>query len=222
MENDSVLTICSSPIFALGLRLALHESGRWRVAGEAKTAAEGLRLLGESRPNIAVLVAGGPLGDGLALLRDLHRLQAILPILVMGRAGDAEHVRRVLMAGGRGYLTQMDSVDELYRALGALAAGSVYFSHDAAEGLLIKIGAAASNDDAPDLGRLSDRELEVFGLIGLGHSSKDVAHRMGISVKTVETHRHRIKDKLGLKSGTALSQCAVRQVQRQAKQELAT
>ncbi len=208
MLEKTVLTVCQQPLLRLGLRQVLVSECGLKIIGEVGTASDAMQAISRSRPDLAIVVVGPGFGDGLGLIKDLQKGRNAPPLLVLGKAGDAEHVQRALRAGARGYVTCVDDLSELLLAVASVRSGGLHVSREASNGLLIPVSHRSNGESGNGLGALSDRELEVFRLVGEGLGSKDIAGQLKISVKTVETHRARMKDKLHLHSGSALNQKA--------------
>ena len=147
-------------------------------------------------------------GDGISLLRDFRKMNRAARTLVLTAREDPLSVQRAFRAGARGYFVTQDETSEVLHALERIAAGELYASTTVAHHLLqmLAIGLVEIPRDA--CGHLSDRELQVFRLIGIGLGTSRVAKELQLSVKTVETHRQRIKQKLGLANGTELARRA--------------
>lgn len=148
-------------------------------------------------------------GDGFALMRELPRWSAQTRVVVLTRLADAASVQRAFQAGARGFVTRCDPASWLLDAvLGALR-GELVMGPRAQRTLLGELARGSVRLEDGELARLSHRELDVFRKIGAGHGTRVIAEELHVSVKTVETHRHRIKEKLGLASGAELMRRAV-------------
>ena len=141
--------------------------------------------------------------DGLALIKELVAQNPKLRILIFSLQPEANYAERCLRAGARGYLMKQEPVETLFAAIRTVAAGSICLSPQMA-GILLGSLSGAARKPAGAYAQLTDRELQVFRLIGLGKSSRDAAQQLGISLKTVEAHRENIKNKLGLDTAGAL------------------
>ena len=210
MNDKTVLTVCDEPLTTLGLREVLVEMAGFKICGEVTGAAEALEMFTRSRPAFVVIAGGRANGEGLGLIKGLHRSHPSPSILIIGSAADSQAVQRAFRAGARGYVTSTNDVKELLLAIKAVEAGGLYVSHHAADGLLMHLNGRTNGGPENDLTALSDREMEIFRLIGHGLGCKEMAGRLGISVKTVDTHRQRMKDKLHLHTGTELNRLALR------------
>jgi DNA-binding NarL/FixJ family response regulator len=207
-----ILLVDDHPLMRKGLRMTLEAELDLTVVGEAADADEGLRLYGDLRPDLAIVDVSLRGTSGLELVKNLVAQDPRALALVVSRHDEDLYAERAVRAGAKGYLTKLEADDALVAAVRHVLRGGIYLSEDMKDKLLF--GAAAGRDPmASPLGVLSDRELEVFELTGRGTATKDIAERLHLSVKTVESYRARIKTKLGLESGTELLQHAVRWVE---------
>ena len=209
-RNALVLIVGGEPVSRLGLNYLLTVEAGLQICGETADPAEALRLCQENRPSLVVLDLLLPRGDGLVLIRQLLRDSPGQPILVVSILEDTLTVQRAFRAGARGFVSKLDETPELLAAICSVRRGARYASHRVASKLLAELscGTMKSQRDT-DVAQLSDRELQVFRLIGHGACTAAIAKELCVSVKTVETHRQRIKEKLKLQNGALLSQRAM-------------
>jgi DNA-binding NarL/FixJ family response regulator len=164
----------------------------------------------ELNPDLVLADINLPGRNGLELIRDIHSLRPGLPVLVLSMHDETLFAERVLRAGGRGYVSKSASSQFLLAAIRRVLSGRIYLSDDVSTHLL---GSFTSKAQRPGslspVELLTDRELEVFNLIGQAKETKDVSRRLGMSAKTVEAHRASIKRKLKLKTGPELTRHAV-------------
>lgn len=197
-----------------GLRMLLNGQTDLEVCGEASRAQEGLKAMLESAPDLAIVDLSLEDSNGLDLLKDLHTRLPDLPVLVLSMHDESLFADRAIRAGARGYLMKKEAGKELLSAIRTILSGKIYLSERRSQQVL---GAALSGRapvaKAP-IEKLSDREIEVFEMIGQGTRTRDIARNLHLSVKTVESHRARIKEKLGLADSMQLVQHAVRWVER--------
>lgn len=205
MNVLTALIISHEPILCMGWRRFLNKEAGFSHWLEAHDASTALRQHKAHRPAFVVLSSGLPQADGIRLIEDLRRGRVPPRILVCGRSADPAHVVQALQAGALGYVTTEDDVDELRVALMAVLRGDIHISHRAAHG--VGLPAAAGTPTVSirkSCKSLSSREAEVLGHIRTGLGCKATAAILGISVKTVETHQQRIKEKLGLQNNSQL------------------
>lgn len=201
-----VLVIDDHPVVRAGLRLLFDGDARFAVCGEAGSVAEAQRLVGESKPEFVVLdlVLGGR--DGAELIEDLLVLEPALKILVYSSQPEQPWARRALRAGARGYVAKTCGLDEVRRALATIAQGDIHVSAPVQRSLVNDYAAGRAGRSPLEL--LSDRELQVFRLLGTGLGSAEVAAELKLSVRTVGTYRERLKNKLGAQTARDLERRA--------------
>ena len=195
-----------------GLRAVLESAGH-EVCGTAKTGREAVAMARRLAPQIVVLDVSMPELNGLDAARQIKRAQPTTEILILTVHESDRMIRDVLEAGARGYLLKSDLADELAHAIEALRRHQPYFSSRVAEVVLsgfLAQSAAAPEDDTTEPSRLTPREREIVQLISEGLSTKQVARRLAISVKTVETHRANVQRKLGVASVGEIVRYAIR------------
>ncbi|MGH8093934.1 MAG: LuxR C-terminal-related transcriptional regulator [Chthoniobacterales bacterium] len=201
----SVLIAHHAPLMRFGLSKLVQSNPRFTVVGETDDAPVGLRLFAELKPNLVVLSLTLRHGDGLSLLKHFRKLDGRAFSLVVTARDDSLSIQRAFKAGARGYVVTQDQTAEVLKALEQIAAGELYVSESVARGLLQMLSRGTVGTMRDTCGLLSDRELQVFRLIGSGLGTSGVASELHLSVKTIETHRQRIKQKLGLANGTELT-----------------
>ena len=205
MNRKTVILVDDHPIVREGFRQILSHENRLNVIGEAASAAEGLRLCEEKKPDLALIDLSLKDSSGLELIKNIRAMYPETIVIVVTLHDERIYAERVLRAGARGYITKDEVADTVLDAIQTVLSGEIYLSRGVQTAVLESY--ISGTDGTIDT--LSDRELEVFGYIGDGISSRDIAEKLGLSVKTVETYRTHIKDKLGLRDGTALVRRAV-------------
>lgn len=189
--------------------MLLNQEPDLEVCGEAATVQEALADVPDRRPDIVVVDISLAGRSGLELIKDLGKRMPRLPILVLSTYDELLYAERSLRAGARGYVMKQEPVEQIINGVRQVAAGGIYLSDAMRAKLVHKHFAAASAPPPSDMERLSDRELEVFRLIGMGHGTRRIAVDLHLSVSTIETHRLHIKDKLRLQTAPELIRCAV-------------
>ena len=207
-----VLIVHHSPVMRVGLAALVRSSRAFRTCGEADEAPRARELFLRHHPDVVILGLGLSHGDGIELLKDFRRHDPCACAVVLTAREDPISFHRAFRAGARGYLLASDRADEVLRALAAVAAGEFYASPTAARRLLAALATGAIEPPPGELASLSDRELQIFRLIGSGFGATRVAAELRVSVKTIESHRTHIKEKLGLGSGAELNTRAARWV----------
>ncbi|MFN3596570.1 MAG: response regulator [Rubricoccaceae bacterium] len=181
------------------------------LRGVAGSAAEAFALVRRERPDVAVVDIA--LGDahGLDLVQNLRAEHERLEVVVFSMYEAAVYAERALRAGARGYVVKSEPTSAVAEAIRAAAAGEIYLDRRAASRLLARAanGSPREGDDDPCLGELTDREMAVFQLLGEGRLVDDIAERLNLSRKTVETYRRRAKEKLGFETVNELMQFAI-------------
>ena len=205
-----VLIVDDHPIVRQGLRLMIDEEPDLKVCGEAQSEREARIAIRDLEPDVVIVDISLVQGDGLELVRDVHAHHPELPMLVLSMHDELIYAERLLAAGASGYIMKQAASDQLLVALRRVLAGERYVSESLAENLGRPRGGADARAGGEDpIERLSNRELQVLSLIGRGQSSREAADRLGLSVKTVETHRQSLKRKLNLATNAQLLQYAI-------------
>jgi DNA-binding NarL/FixJ family response regulator len=197
------------PVFRAGLASLIRLEEDLEVCGEAGNAAQALALIEQHAPDLVLIDMSLPGRSGLELLKDARSLRPTLPILVISMHNEEVYAERVLRAGGRGYIMKQAGPEKIIAAIRRVLAGSVCVSDAMSARILDSLSGSAV---ASSVSSLSDREFEIFDLIGRGLEGQEIAAALHLSIKTVDTHRASIRRKLGLKSGTELIHRAVQWV----------
>jgi DNA-binding NarL/FixJ family response regulator len=215
-EDDSasavrVLIVDDHEFFRTGVTAWMDQQPGLRPCGEAASLADARLLLAREAADVLLLDLTLPDGDGLDFIEDALKLRPGLKVIVLSQRDEAVFAERAMKCGASGYVMKSEASDQLLEAIQVVMEGGTWLSRVAqAQAVPLELAARLRNESA--LGELSDRELQVFALIGAGHGPKEIANRLGISTKTVEAHREHIRHKLGLKSAAALTQTAQRWV----------
>ena len=204
----SVLIVHHAPLMRFGLSALIRLNRRFKVVGDTGEAPVARELFAKTDPDLVVLSLTLLHGDGFSLLKDFRKLNPVARTLVVTARQDSLSVQRAFKAGARGYVVADDETAEVLTALERVAAGELYASGTIARGLLQMLANGSVETHGNAFANLSDRELQVFRLIGSGLGTSRVAAELQLSVKTIETHRQRIKQKLGLTNGSELMQRA--------------
>ena len=197
--KQRILVIDDHPIVRCGLVNLLAEEDDLVVAGEAASGSEALAALAKELPDMVILDITLPDSDGIDICRKIRSRYAELPILVMSIHSEVLYADRVLRAGANGYIMKHEAPNKIVSAIRQILSGNVHVSSHAVQRMLAKV--RRGGGEAPDLGvgSLTDRELEVFTLIGQGRGTKEIASELSLGAKTVETHRLSIKRKLNVR-----------------------
>ncbi len=210
---NRVLIVDDHPVVADALSTLLAQQDDLEVCGVASDAAEALELIEATSPDAAIVDISLSGTDGLELIKTARNRDRNLSILVLSRHEEAVYGERAVRAGARGYLTKRQVGDRVLEALRRILGGEVCFSEELRT-RLFRAAIEGHGEEAP-VDRLSDRELEVFRLLGQNRTSRQIAERLHLSVSTIETHRCNLRRKLNLSSGREVVLHAVRWWDRQ-------
>lgn len=208
-----ILIVDDHPLVRKGLALTLEAEPDLEVCGQAASAEEALNMLNTVHPDLAIVDISLPGMSGLELIKHLHAWNPGLPVLVISRHDETLYAERAIRAGARGYVMKVEAVDVIVKAVRRVLAGGLYVSAEISERLLWGMTGHRRSAGQSPMELLSDRELEVFEWMGRGLSTHEIAERLHLSVKTVESYRTRIKAKLGLRTAAELMQHAVQWVE---------
>ena len=206
----SVLVVDGDPLTLRGLAASLSEMEGCRVLAAVGTARAARTVFEKQRVEILLMEYPLPGGDGLGLLHDFLRAQPAAHGVVIVNTDDRAMLERLLAAGAQAIVYRGDAPDELPAAFAAARSGGRFLSTHATQSMLASMAGKAHGDRTGDAARLSDREFEVFTAIAQKLGPKAIAARLGISVKTVETHKKSIKEKLGIVTAAELQKRAER------------
>ncbi len=205
-----VLIVDDHPMMRQGLAQLIDNEIDLKVVAEADTGGQGLDIIVREKLDLAVLDISLPDRNGLELIKDIRSVKPELPVLIISMHDEALYAERVLRAGARGYIMKQEGGNKLLQAIRQVLTGQIYVSEKMSARILETFSGRKSEKSASPVARLSDREFEVFQLIGQGKGTKEIAHHLNLSVKTVEVHRAKIKEKLSLLTATDLVRYAVR------------
>jgi DNA-binding NarL/FixJ family response regulator len=204
-----VVLVDDHPIVRQGLAQMISREPDMEVCGEAETAADALKAIAACKPDVAIVDLSLKGTSGLELLKDLKVRFPKLPVLVLSMYDESMYAERALRAGAKGYMMKEEATEKVLAAIRGILAGQIYLSEAMASRLLHMVVGERTPGSVSPTERLSDRELEVFQLIGQGYGNTDIARQLHLSPKTVETYRAHIKEKLDLSSATELLQHAI-------------
>jgi DNA-binding NarL/FixJ family response regulator len=204
-----VLIIDNHPIVREGLRRVIDGEEDLFVCAEADTARDARVAIKERSPDVMIADIGLNQGDGIELVRDVRAHYSRLPILVLSSHDESIYAERLLSVGANGYIMKHATSEEILVSLRRVLDGEIYVSHDVGCSMVKKSTARGTYVSSNPIDRLSNRELQILHLIGKGMSTRETANSLTLSIKTVESHRQRIKTKLNLHTGTQLVQFAI-------------
>jgi DNA-binding NarL/FixJ family response regulator len=212
-KRSRILIVDDHPAVREALALRIGRQPDLEVCGEAADLGEALRLLAEAQPDVAVVDITLKTGNGIDLIKRIRDRNTHVRIVVWSMHSEALYAERALRAGALGYVNKDQATDRIVEAIRRVREGKVYLSEAMTERMLQRaVGGAREEVTRSPLDVLADRELEVFRLIGEGVKTAEIAERLHLSVKTVETYRDRIRQKLDLSDGTKLAHYATQWV----------
>jgi len=199
----NVLIVDDHEIMRQGLTQLINQETDMIVCAEAEDAAGALDAMSEHQPNIAVVDISLKDSSGIELIKDIMVRWPGFPVLVLSMHEESFYAERVLRAGAKGYVSKAEVSSKVVDGIRTVLKGDLYVSEKLASKLLSGIVGGSAPEVSP-IDRLSDREFEVFEMIGRGQQMRDIASKLHLSVKTVEAHREHIKKKLNLDSANEL------------------
>jgi DNA-binding NarL/FixJ family response regulator len=209
VTKKRILVVDDHPIVRQGLALMLNREADFVVCGEAEDANGAMFVLASARPDVLIvdISLNGP--DGLDLLKNIRTTHPTLPVLILSMHDESIYAERALRAGANGYIMKQEATEKVLVAVRRILRGEIYVSDRIANRLLKHYIAGSSTPRNSSVGDLSDRELEVFRLIGEGQGTRQIAEALHLSIKTVESYQAHIKEKLCLRSARELMQHAI-------------
>lgn len=216
MGKDSktkIIVVDDHPMMRKGLSMTLDSELEFEVIAQIERAEEVVERYNELAPDLAVIDISLPGMSGLELVKHLTAQDPDLKILVVSRHEENLYAERVLRAGAKGYVMKQEAGDVLIKAVRKILNGRIYVSDAINEKLLLGMASGQKDLNKSPLDLLSDRELEVFELTGKGNNTREIAEKLHLAVKTVESYRARIKTKLNLENATELMMHAVKWVE---------
>jgi DNA-binding NarL/FixJ family response regulator len=199
-----VVIVDDHPVVRMGLKQMLEGESDFEVCGEADGAAEALSVVAAASPDLVVVDISLKSGSGLDLVKQLAAKDRSIKVLVWSMHDESLFAERALRAGARGYINKEEAIDNMLAALRKVDSGAIYLSQTMTDRILQSIASGDLEEGRAPLEQLSDREMEVFELIGHGLTTRSAAEHLGLSVKTIETYRENIKTKLNLENNNEL------------------
>src|SRR5579863_1294288 len=207
--KKKILVVDDHPIVRQGLALLINREPDLVVCGEAEEATGAMHVLASARPDLLIvdISLNGP--DGLDLLKNIRTTHSTLPVLILSMHDELIYAERALRAGANGYIMKQEATEKVLVAVRRILNGEIYVSDRVANKLLQHYINGTGTLRNSTIADLSDRELEVFRLIGEGQGTRQIAEALHLSVKTVESYQAHIKEKLSLRSSRELMQRAI-------------
>ena len=214
-EKKRILIVEDHPLFRAMLAQLIEQELGMSVCGQTDNNQAALALIEQTKPEAMILDLTLAGASGLELLKDLAARDLRLPVLVISTHAESLFAERVLHAGAKGYISKLESPAEVVVAIREVLAGGIYVSERVNRAILERLGHAESAAAPAGVQRLSDREIEVFQLIGCGLNSREISRKIRLEPTTVDSYRARIKEKLGIKNAAELYQRAAQWVAEQ-------
>ncbi len=211
--SRQILVVDDHPIMRQGLASLINSEPDLNVCCEAENVGDALGLVESNSPDLVITDISLPGRNGLELIKDLQAVRPDVPVLALSMHDETLYAERVLRAGGRGYVMKQEGGLKLIEAIRRVLEGQIHVSDKMSSRILEIFSGKRGQSAKSPMERLTDREFEVFELLGQGLGTREVAERLNLSVKTIEVHRGNIKQKLGAKSAPDLVRQAVRWVE---------
>lgn len=209
--KTKVLLVDDHPMVRRGIAELVNSESDLEVCGEAGDMQEAMAQAGKSKPNMIIVDVSLNGNNGIELMKNLSSRWPTIPILAYSMHDESIYAERSLRAGAKGYVMKQSSPEVLLQAIRLVLHGKVFLSEAMSEkilGRMVRAGTTAEITSSP-IDRLSDRELEVLQLLGRGMRTADIAEKLCLSIKTIETYREHLKEKLNLSSGQELLRYAI-------------
>ena len=204
-----IFIVDDHPVLREGLSLRINRQVDLTVCGEADNPGQALKAIGTSKPDLALVDLSLKDGSGLDLIKNLKQRHPKLLTLVLSMHEEDLYAERALRAGARGYIMKHEATENVIVAIRRVLSGKVYLSEKISSRLLDVAFAGKLDPKAPLINQLTDRELEVFELLGEGLGSREISLHLHLSIKTIEAYREHIKEKLRLKNSRELIHQAI-------------
>ena len=214
LVKKKIFIVDDHPMMRDGILQLISKEPDLTACGEAEDAADALAQIEKLKPDLALVDITLRSSNGLELIKDLHLRAPETAVLVVSMHDESLYAERVLRAGGRGYVMKQEGGKKLMEAIRHVLSGKTYVSEKVSAKIL-DIFSGRKTDSSSPVEKLTDREFEVFQLIGQGRSTKEIADKLHVSAKTVEVHRVNIKQKLNVATAPELIHFAVRWMQSQ-------
>jgi DNA-binding NarL/FixJ family response regulator len=208
-----ILIVDDHPILRKGLSMLINQEADLVVDGEAEDARRAMEMIDSMKPDMIIVDISLPGIDGIELLKMVRLRYPELPALVVSMHDEALFAERALRAGARGYIMKQEAAENVLTGIRRVLGGEIFVSNRVTTKIVEKFFDSGPGATSSPLDFLSDREFTVFQLIGQGFGTRQIADKLHLSVKTVESYRSHIKEKLKLESGTDLLKYAIQWVQ---------
>jgi DNA-binding NarL/FixJ family response regulator len=204
-----VLLVDDHPITRQGMAALIHQQPDLQVCGEADNAPQAVELFQKLRPDLAIVDVSLKTTNGIELTKSLKALAPNFPVLVVSMHDENLYAERAVRAGAMGYLMKQEASEKIIAAIRRLLRGEIYLSNNIKERMLHRFVNKRADTPRFSIDTLSDREMEVFQLIGNGYGTRQIAQQLNLSSKTIDSYREHLKLKLNVSSGAELVRYAV-------------
>ena len=212
VDAKRIVVVDDHPLFRKGLEQLINSGDGFCVCGEAEAAAQAMDVLRKVKPDLAIVDISLPGTNGIELIKNIRAEFPRLPVLVLSMYDESLYALRALRAGAQGYVMKQEALANVVNAIHEVFQGRPYLSPVMSATVIAKFAQGPGESNVSTVERLSDRELEVFELIGKGQEIRAIAKMLHLSPKTVETHRAHIKEKLNLENARQVARLAVQWV----------
>ncbi|MFH0975963.1 MAG: response regulator transcription factor [Spirochaetota bacterium] len=210
-SKKKIVIIDDHPVVRQGLKLIIEDEEDLSVCAETGNANEAIRIIGELKPDLLLVdLQLESNASGLDLIKSVQQRYPSIPALVVSMHDDFLYAERAISAGAKGYIMKSEAEDHIISAIHDVLAGKLYLRNETSLNIVSKVLHRSSEPLEPSIERLTDREFEVFQLLGNGLGTQKIAKKLNLSINTIETHRRNIKLKLKLKDSDELVQYAIR------------
>jgi DNA-binding NarL/FixJ family response regulator len=207
-SRAKIFLVDDHPLVREWLTNLIHQQPDLSVCGEAESAPQALQAVGNLKPDVAIVDISLKSGSGIELIKNIRAIAPEVAVIVLSMHDENLYAERALRAGARGYIMKRETAKKVIAAIRQVLEGKLYLSEGLTAAFAQKFVGGDSTE--PSIGQLSDRELEVFQLLGQGYETREIAESLNISMKTVQAFCARIKEKLKLASATELLREAIR------------
>jgi len=209
-QTRQLLLVDDHPILREGFARLIEQEPDLKVSGHADTPAKAVGAIAALKPDLVIVDIALKGVNGIELIKRIKTAHPNIPVLVLSVQDEALFAERAVRAGAKGYVMKQAPTDEVMGAIRRVLRGETYLSRKMHERVLENLSSGRSAASAPGIECLSDRELEVFQLVGSGFGTRQIAEQLNLSVKTIETYRAHIKEKLKLRNGMELIRSAIK------------
>jgi DNA-binding NarL/FixJ family response regulator len=209
LSISNVFIVDDHELVRQGLRQLIDGEFDLKLCGEASNVYEALKMRASLTPDVAIVDISLPDGNGLDLIKQLHNWQPKMKILALSMHDDELYAERAIKSGASGYINKQDSAQKLLMGIREVINNKIFVTPEIAKRFQNGLSPHQKHTRNNDILKLTDRELQVFDFIANGMKTTEIANKLKLSSKTIETHRRHIKDKMSLNSGTDLVRAAL-------------